>query len=389
MQFSWRVVAPFFLFFSGALSPAVADQALLADGSLLVGEIQQVSEGILTIETAVGVLAVPWDLVVGLNTAEGTRVQLADGDPVEGILNSVDGQQFVIGPDAGEIPVALSDVVALARVPAEVDGEDTVPEAVATPEPAQDAAAAPPLWTGRTELGVNGQTGNKDRLDVRLGINLNRKTDTKRLNLYLRGQYAETNSEKSANEILGGTRVEVDFSDRTYVFAKVDLEYDEFEDLDLRTTVTAGLGHFFVKRDKIELKGWLGGGYEHEIFTRKAAPLPRPTTTEELVRQTVIRSLRDSSETITQSEAVVEAGYSYRHDFKQNFRFSHGATYYPAIGDPFGDYRLAADTTLEFPLGKTPDWTLRTGMRHDYNARPLENIDKLDTTYYLNLGYNW
>lgn len=50
---------------------------------------------------------------------------------------------------------------------------------------------------------------------------------------------------------------------------------------------------------------------------------------------------------------------------------------------------MAADTALEFPVGDAVAWTIRAGVRNEYDALPQELVDKLDTTYYLNLGYNW
>lgn len=228
---------------------------------------------------------------------------------------------------------------------------------------------------------------------MRANVDLNRKTDRTRLNYYLKGQYAETNSARSSNEVMGGARLEWDFSDRTYAFGKLDLEYDEFENLDLRTTVTTGVGHFFIKREKLELKGWVGAGYEHEIFKPiKEDPVPASSTLEDAIRVAIQREIGrqlDEKPDRTMSDVVVETGYAFRKDIRKNFRFKHGLTYYPSVDDPTQDYRLAADTSMEFPLGKDPDWTLRTGVRHEYDAKPQEAIDKLDTTYYLSLGYNW
>lgn len=299
----------------------------------------------------------------------------------------VEGAQQVHGAPAGVVPVSLASVKSLSLE-----------------TPSAEAPAAPPLtgseptaaeegWKGRAELGLNGQTGNKERLDVRAGIDVNRKSEGTRLNLYLKGQYAETNSERSANEVMGGTRAEWDISERTYVFGKLDLEHDEFEDLEVRATATTGLGHFFVKRETLELKGWLGAGYEHETFKKDPEPvpddLPKPTTLEESIRQILLITRQDDVITTTTDEVVAEAGYSYRQDFKKNFRFKHGITYYPSVDDPFEQYRVTADTSMEFPVGKEPDWTVRAGVRNEFDAAPQEEVDKLDTTYYLNLGYNF
>jgi hypothetical protein len=148
-----------------------------------------------------------------------------------------------------------------------------------------------------------------------------------------------------------------------------------------------------VKREKLELKGWLGAGYEHETFKKDVEPLPRdlpkPTTLAESIRRIVLITQQDTSVTTTTDEVVAEAGYSYQQDIKKNFRFKNGITYYPSVDDPFGQYRVTADTALEFPVGTTPEWTVRTGVRNEFDARPQADVDKLDTTYYLNLGYNW
>jgi putative salt-induced outer membrane protein YdiY len=249
------------------------------------------------------------------------------------------------------------------------------------------------IWAGRAEFGLNGQTGNKERIDVRAGIDMNRKAESWRLNLYIKGQYAEANSERAANEVMAGTRAEWDITERTYVFGKFDLEHDEFEDLEIRATATTGLGHFFVKKEKIELKGWLGAGYEHERFERDPEPiptdLPTPTTPLESLQRIAQLTRSNSSITTTTDEVIAEVGYSYWQDLNKNFRFKNGITYYPAVDDPFKDYRITADTALEFPVGDAVAWTIRAGVRNEYDAIPQEQVDKLDTTYYLNLGYNW
>lgn len=374
---------------------AAADQAFLQDGSLLVGTVKQFAEGALKIETSFGgELTVPADQLAGLSTEGAFVVRLNSGEIMTGSLHFADGAQGIALDQNEHAPLALGDVASI------------VPEGQELPPVEEAPAEAPPeepkaSWSGRAELGLNGHSGNKERFDARLGIDVQRTTELTRLTLYLKGQYAESNSERSANEMMGGARLEYDFSERTYVFGKIDLEYDEFENLDLRTTLTGGFGHFFIQREKVELKGWAGVGYEHELFDQDdvegSGDIAATTSIETAVRDAVRLAVRDEivrlfeggSEDTTMSEVVVELGYNYRHDFHKNFRFEHGLTYYPAIDDPTRDYRLAVETALEFPLGKDPDWTLRTGVRHEYDAMPQEGVDELDTTYYLNLGYNF
>lgn len=383
------IVAALLAGFLCGARPSAADQVLLSDGSVLMGTVLTLADGNIHLDTAFGgELAVPWEHVTGISTETALVVQLQSGEKVAGVLNATDGQQFVHAAEGGEVSVILAEVVGIGP-----EGQEPAPPETA-PADVEASPAPKDLWKGRAELGVNGQTGNKDRIDVRGGIDLNRNTDMRRLNLYLKGQYAETNDLRSANEVMGGARLEVDFSKRTYVFAKIDLEYDEFEDLDLRATLTTGMGHFFIEREKLELKGWIGAGYEYEDFDKVEGPaIPDTANFEaalrEAIRLALVQRFEDIEDDETQSDIVAEAGYAFRWDLKQNFRFKHGLTYYPKVSDSFMEFRIAADTALEFPLGKDPDWTLRTGIRHEYDSSPQEGVDTLDTTYYLNLGYNF
>lgn len=369
----------------GAIGNSHADRITLHDGTVLNGTISGLATDVLTVAPSFGgSVAIPWGQVATLESDQPLTLTPKEGPARTGRLQVVEGAQQLDGA-----ALDLSQITALAMPAA--PGAEGAPQ----PEPLKGSEPSPEeeLWSGRAELGLNGQSGNKERFDVRAGIDLNRKTEPWRLNLTLKGQYAETDSTRSANEVMGGARVEVDISERTYTFGKVDLEQDEFEDLELRATVTTGLGHYFVKRDKLELKGWLGAGYEHERFEKDPEPvpddLPTPTTPQEALRQILLITGQDNPVVTTSDEVVAEAGYSYHQDFRNNFKFKHGITYYPTVERPADLFRLSADTSVEFPVGSSPDWTVRAGMRNEYDSAPQEDIDKLDTTYYLNLGYNW
>ena len=215
-------------------------------------------------------------------------------------------------------------------------------------------------WKARFELGLNGDTGNNERFATRGRIEAKRETAHERLIIYVQGQYAKENGESTANEIFGGTRLEVDLDERWFVFGHVQLEKDEFEDLELRATATGGIGYFFIREADHELKGRAGIGFEHESF--------------------------DSGE--DERDIVAELGYDYRIDFNEWLRFTHSLTYYPALGDPLSDYRLVAETAGEVPLSKEEPWKLRLGMRNEYDGDPQPGIDYLDTSYFLNLVYD-
>jgi len=135
----------------------------------------------------------------------------------------------------------------------------------------------------------------------------------------------------------------------------MELEYDEFEDLDLRATAAAGLGRYWIKKDEHEFKTRAGLGYRHEAFNNG----------------------------VTRDDAIADLGMDYRVDIAPWLQFTHSGTFIPSLED-FGDYRLNLDTAFIFPL-KNDAWKLKLGMRNDYNSNPTGDLERLDNTYYANI----
>jgi putative salt-induced outer membrane protein YdiY len=68
------------------------------------------------------------------------------------------------------------------------------------------------------------------------------------------------------NRLLGRTRLDYDLSDRTFAFGQVSAEYDEIQNLSLRTDPVAGIGYRFVKHEKLMIAGRMGPGYVYQRY---------------------------------------------------------------------------------------------------------------------------
>jgi len=352
-----------------------ADTVRLKDGSTLIGEVQRLVDGRLTIETGfAGALDIPVDQLAGLTTEGKRTVALDTGDRLVGRLVHADSEQRLVDTAFGEVTIEPNRIDGLwspdapapqtremrERHEAEVaEIEQRHEQQVAELTERQQAYEQP--WSFRLEAGLNGETGNNERLAFNGRAEARREYPDERMNIFAQGRFAEENGERSANEIKGGWKLEVDVSERWFVFGKLGLEFDEFEDLDLRATVSSGVGYFFIQEEKQELTGRAGLGYQHESFDD------------------------DTSE----DQAVAEFGYDYRLDVNSWLRFTHGLTYYPTFEDPIGDYRVEAETAGELPLSGDEQWKLRLGMRNEYDANPQPGIENLDTYYFLNVVYDW
>lgn len=321
-----------------------ADEIRLQDGSLVRGTITGIADGKVTIATDfAGDVTIALDKVTGMVSDEAHDFRLDRGEVVSGRLDVVDGQQRV----------TRDGTVWYVTPPALV--------AMGAPKKLLAAGEKPPAnWKGRAEFGLKGESGNTDRLNVQGRVTTTRETEADRLTLYLRGEYETQEGNRTANEVIGGTRYERDLNDRLFAFARLELEYDEFEDLDLRSILSGGLGYFFIRSDRQELKGRAGLGYTHESFSDG-------TRTDNL---------------------VAEFGYDYRLDIRKWLRYTSDFTYYLPLTE-VNDWRFTAENAGEIPIGDTEAWKLRFGVHNDYDNAPQPGVESLDTMYFTSLVYNW
>ncbi len=321
---------------------AHSDEIHLRDGSKILGTVTLVKEGKLTVKTDfAGDLNIPLDKIGGISTDAEQTIVLKGGGTFTGRMQYVDGKQQVLQNNQ---PQDL-DVATLGEV---------------APVPPPGAPPVPANWSGRVEILLNGSEGNSDRIAASAGVSALRTGLVDRLSLYLRGQYEESNGERSKNEVIGGVRYERDLTPRLFAYTRLELEYDEFENLDLRSTVAGGLGYFLIRNPRQDLKIRGGLAYQHEEFG-------------------------DGS---SDDKPLAEAGYDYRLDIKQWLRFNSTATYFV---DPTNvdDWRATAENAAEVPITAVKGWKLRFGVRNELDSDPLPDIESLDTTYYLALVYSW
>ena len=151
--------------------------------------------------------------------------------------------------------------------------------------------------------------------------------------------------------------MDVDQTNGWFTFGKIDMEFDEFEELDLRSAVTTGLGYFFMSDEGHKLKGRASLGYQHESFMDGRSD----------------------------DQGGIEVGYDYHWEIPSWLLLTHSSTFFPTFDDFTSDYRVASETAGTFPMGKSDRWKLKIGMRNEYDSMPRPDVERLDTHYFLNL----
>lgn len=333
-------------------TPVLADTVLFTDGSRIAGSIEQLSGEKIVIATEIGgTLELDATKIAAITTDKPVTVEFASGDRLVGTIElSEDESSSVMHTALGDVTVPSGQIKAVW-----LPGTDS-PEVRALKEQAeQTKKALTPECSLTLEGGISRTEGNTDTLDARGRLDVIRKTDDDLLNFFLAADYSEQDNKRSKNEYRGGIKYENMLTNRAYWYARVEMEYDEFENLDLRSTAAAGLGYYWLKRTEHEFKNRAGLGYRHESFDNGT----------------------------TKDEAVLDLGLDYRVDISPWLQFAHSATYSPGFED-FDDYRLDFDTALVVPL-KSDNLKLKLGMRNEYNSRPQGDNERLDNTYYANL----
>ncbi|MEE9294218.1 MAG: DUF481 domain-containing protein [Phycisphaerae bacterium] len=278
-------------------------------------------------------------------------VVTTDGSRINGtIIQLTDGQLTIETQFAGTLEIPADNITAMqyAEQP-EVATVDQREE--------QSHASSRVEWTAVMEAGLLRTEGNTDTAEARGRLDVARKTEEDLLQLFASADFAEKDGERTRNEYKGGAHYERIINEHWFWYTRFDLEHDEFERLDLRSEITAGAGHYFLKRADHELKARAGLGYRYESF--------------------------DTDDRT--DDVVVDFGLDYRVDLAPWLQFRHSTSFLPNI-ERINDYRLDFDTALILPLQKEA-LKLKLGVRNEYNSTPQSGVDRLDNTYYANLMF--
>ncbi len=337
------------------VSSGAADVIVLSDGTRIVGTVQSLAGGKLVVKTRlVGTLTIDTAEITSLQTDQPVNVQTGSGEYLVGTVQPGDGdRQVVVRSDDSAVPLALEHLDTMWPLDAKS------PQALA-------AQRERPKWSATAEAGAIRKQGNSDILDARGRFDLRRKGRKNLLAFYVAGEFSEENEQRSAAEIKGGVSYEHLLNERFFAFAKADLEYDEFENLDLRLIATAGGGYYWIKQPHHELKTRVGLGYQHERFGSVI-----------LADETVVPGF-------TTDGVLLDIGLDYRWDICSWLQLTHQATYYPTF-ESIRDYRLVFDTALIIPLAASDAWKLKIGALYEYDPIPQVGSEPLDETYYVNI----
>ena len=301
-----------------------ADEIKLTDGSLIKGKILKVHKDKLTLSSdLIGTVTVALENVSSYKTDEEVSVKSLDGEVSRKIYDSENGEKLrSLWSGSNDPDVFINK------------------------------------WKRLIYFNMVRKNGNKDEENFDGGIELKylRKYDT--LKLYAEFENDTRNERKTSDEYRWGGDYEKRFGEelRHSWYLRADWEKDRIKDLELRSTYASGYGYYFIKEDETSLRGRAGILYRTEDFIED-----------------------DSTEKIG-----IDFGVNFTKVLFSDISWYTDITYAPAFED-YSDFRLDHESGLSIPFNSDVNISLKTGVNHEYDSRPAENTEKLDTKYFMKL----
>ncbi len=346
----FKQTAIFGLLLTLSATSLLADQVTTLDGSVIKGSITEIEDGKISIETSyAGVIVVNQSEVANFTAASEINVATDSGNTILGTVDANDSG-LVIASESGDFSTSVGGVVS-----AWAKGEKS-PE-----EKAHDAEleALQRKWTYDAYVDISGKSGNSDRFSTAVGFKAQRKNSEDQLTFYTSIDIAEENDNKSADEIKGGVDFSSFISDTFSWYARMEMEQDEIEEIDLRATTAIGFGKHIIKKKSQSLELRAGLAYRYEDF---------------------------------QDDPTVESpGLDLILLHKKDFSFgamTNLITINPVFED-LSNYRLFHESALSMPIGAAGYWTMKLGISNDYSSEPPEGLSSMDTTYFTRLNLSW
>ena len=227
--------------------PARADEIRLINGDRLTGEIIRMEKGFLVVKTAyVEEIRIVWEQVACIASDRDLKLVMENGEVFMGRALCPEGGKIQItSPEIGQTAaIALADLKAI------------------NPSP------PPPVISYKASItgGGNTTSGNTDTTAAYFSGSFQARSRRHRLTMGAKYNYGETDDELTARNALGRIKYDFFLTDKLYIYAQTLFERDDFQDLNLRSTLGLGLGYQIFDTKRISLLVEAGPSYFNEDY---------------------------------------------------------------------------------------------------------------------------
>jgi putative salt-induced outer membrane protein YdiY len=210
-------------------STPVRDVVTLKDGSVIYGEVIEMTGGILQIKNSMvsDVIKVKWEAVSKLKVAHPTPFHLKEGTVLVGTVEESDPGMITVkaGPTGDTMTVPMGTVTQV-----------------------NPMVQPPVIYTGSLNAGYSQATGNSQLLNISILGDLVARSEQLRLTLLGRYVYGDDAGSLLTRNARGTTKLDFFLTKRLFWYASAYFENDQLQNLKLRTAISSGGGYQWIER---------------------------------------------------------------------------------------------------------------------------------------------
>ena len=242
-----------------------ADQVTLANGDRITGSVLHSDTKTLVVKTdTAGEVTLKWESVAAISSPGPLYVGLSDGQMIVGSVETANGRFNVTTKTSGVVATSKESIQFIrnadeqAKAQAEVDHFRN-PRLV-------------DLWVGNLDLGFAASRGNANTETLTLATNAQRATTRDKIAVYYTSIFSSSDfsggtTQTTANSKRGGVAYNLNLNKKAFVFGSVDMESDQFQDLDLRFTPAGGVGYHAIATMPTQFDLRVGAAANREFFS--------------------------------------------------------------------------------------------------------------------------
>lgn len=331
---------------------AFADHIILKNCDRLSGTIIKSDGESLSIQSEfAGEVTVQWAAIEEISSNQPLYVTLKGDQVIVGVVTTSEAKIEIQTREAGKVTIS-KDVIQSIRSQEEQVLYEAEINRLRNP-------SLRDFWGGIVDAGISSSRGNADTITLNLGMKAARTTQRDKISVYFTLLFAQNStigeSVTTANVIRGGTRYDINVSDRLFTFGFTDLEFDEFQELDLRNVLGGGLGFHAKKTQKTVLDLFTGGAFNQELF----------------------------STGLTRRFGEILFGEELSYKLSSRTTLTEKLMLYPNLTQP-GEYRIAFDSSAVTKLNNWLNWHVTLSDR--FLSNPIPGVKKNDVLLTTGVG---
>jgi putative salt-induced outer membrane protein YdiY len=320
----------------------------MKDGSIIHGDIVEMVEGTLKVESSFGAgepFLIKWGEVANIATSQPVVFILGDGVSLTGMAEKGDPGELRLSADplTIRIPIELASITAI-----------------------NPPKKKPVKYKANINFGGKISSGNTDDAQANLLGGFVARSERLRLILDARYFYAEEDSRVTDRNAFGTMDLHFFMTQRWYLFLGVLMQQDTFDDLNLRTSVTTGPGYQFIEKgdfanpyySQMDLHGDIGVGFLDE----------------------------DRKIESDDNHGVYRWSLNWEWEIIPKLTIFHRHMGFPEIGD-VSNFFINSLQGIRFDIWKGLNASVQ--VNYTYENEPAEDSKKSDTIALFALGYNY